>query len=322
MTESFFAYTQRLEGKQVATEEELAMYRQIGEERFGIRVGDQVFRLDTEDEQDNLDSEERHEASAVNPYWDYEANAPMNGGCPDKVDHRPTQTSIKDQGDRGTCVCFASLANLEAIVKTQSDEELDLSEQYANWLFMKQQGRDQCDDGLRTTLAARFLSAHGVCEEIYDPYEDLATVQTHCAADPSTAARGEAKYGIGRFALIDRLGFLGPSIANPDYLEALICHDRDIVFGTHVAWGLPDVNGVYDVRLDNYGNPQQSRGGHAMVIVGYDRSAPLPYFICKNSWGTGAGVGGFYYLSYDYVRTYAKYGYIVEQIRADMSPVL
>jgi hypothetical protein len=146
-------------------------------------------------------------------------------------------------------------------------------------------------------------------------------VQTHCSAAPSTAARSEAKYGIDRYALIDRLGLLGPSIANPDYLEALICDGHDVVFGTHVAWGRPDANGVHDVRLDNYGNPQQSRGGHAMVMVGYDRDAPLPYFICKNSWGTGAGVGGYYSLSYDYLRTYAKDGYIVAQIRADMSTV-
>ncbi|MBM3225347.1 MAG: hypothetical protein FJZ47_16305 [Candidatus Tectomicrobia bacterium] len=63
----------------------------------------------------------------------------------------------------------------------------------------------------------------------------------------------------------------------------------------------------------------QSRGGHAMVIVGYDRLAPLPYFICKNSWGVSAGRSGYYYLSYDYMRTYAKYGYIVQPIHTNMA---
>lgn len=92
-----------------------------------------------------------------------------------------------------------------------------------------------------------------------------------------------------------------------------------MVFGTHVAWGTPNSDHIYDVILDNYGNPLQSRGGHAMVIVGYDRrNASLPYFICKNSWGTQAGDEGYYYLSYDYIRTYAKYGYIVQQIRKSM----
>jgi hypothetical protein len=52
---------------------------------------------------------------------------------------------------------------------------------------------------------------------------------------------------------MDRLGLLGPGIANPEYLEVLICHGHDIVFGTNVAWGNPDANGVYDVILDGYG---------------------------------------------------------------------
>jgi hypothetical protein len=204
------------------------------------------------------------------------------------------------------------------MLKAQSDRDIDLSEQYANWLYMTQEGRNQCDDGLRTTLAARYLSTHGVCEESDYPYEDLAEVLTHCTTAPLASAQNNAKYGIGQHVLIDRLGLLGPSIANPEYLEVLICRGYDIVFGTHVAWGNPDANGVYDVILDAYGNPQKSRGGHAMLIVGYDRSSPLPYIICKNSWGTGTGDSGYYYLSYDYVRTYAKYGYIVEQIRTDM----
>jgi Papain family cysteine protease len=196
---------------------------------------------------------------------------------------------------------------------------ITLSEQYANWLFMKFEGRDQCSDGLRTTLAARYLSMQGVCEELDCPYEDLMTVQTHCTLEPSAKAKSNAKYGIKRYALIDRLGHFGPSIANPDYLEAILCYGLDVVFGTHVAWGQPNDDGVYDVILDSYGNPQGSRGGHAMLIIGYNKDVPLPYFICKNSWGVGSGINGYYYLSYDYIRTYAKYGYITQRIGVDIS---
>jgi C1A family cysteine protease len=79
---------------------------------------------------------------------------------------------------------------------------------------------------------------------------------------------------------------------------------------------------VLDVILDKYGNPLASRGGHAMLIVGYDRtSGPMPYFIVKNSWGTDIEHGGYYHFSYDYLRTYAKYGYIVYNVRQDMSDV-
>ncbi len=55
-----------------------------------------------------------------------------------------------------------------------------------------------------------------------------------------------------------------------------------------------------------------------MLIVGYNRSAPIPYIICKNSWGTSVGVSGYYNLSFDYIRQYARYSYIVQKFRLDM----
>lgn len=318
---SYMQYLQRLTQKRLATDDDLALYR-LDQDQVLIQAGDKVFALDREDEHDNLDAQEQKAAQDDHPYWDVQTNTPSHAECPDQVDHRPQQTPVKDQEDRGTCVCFASLAQLEALFKASAPDqpEMVLSEQYANWLFMKSLGKTWCDDGLRTTLAARYLSTHGVCMESLCPYEDRAIVHTHCPAGPRTPARRQARYGIGHYTIIDRLGVFGPSIANPDYLETLLCKGHDVVFGTHVAWGRPDADGVYDVILDAYGNPQRSRGGHAMVLVGYHRLAPLAYFLCKNSWSTGVGNAGYYSLSYDYIRTYAKYGYIVHRVRSDMPP--
>jgi C1A family cysteine protease len=298
------------------------MYHSLSYGRHEINLDGRVFRLDREDRNDSLDALEKAQVETdtlATVAWDADANQPAGEAAPPPVvDHRPNQTSIKDQKDRGTCVCFASLACLEAIVKATQGKTLNLSEQYANWLFMKEESRNQCDDGLRTTLAARYLSKAGVCRESKWRYENRAKVQTHCGGQPSAAAVADAVYGIGQYTLIDRLGLNGPSIANPAYLETLLAQGFDIVFGTNVAWGQPDANGVYDVLTDAFGNPLQSRGGHAMLIVGYDRNGPLPFFIVKNSWGTVSGVQGYYYLSYDYVRTYAKYGYVVNALRTDM----
>ena len=319
---SLTEYATNLARKRRATEEDLAMYRQLEGGRGAVVEGEEVFILDPEEEDDHLDTLEQEASEEDNPFWDFDNNAPENAAAlPDSVDHRPFQTSIKNQDFRGTCVCFASLANLEAILKRQQNKDYDLSEQYANWLYMRMQSRNQCDDGLRTTLAARYLSQYGVCEESYASYETRSQVELHCNASPSNNAKNNAKYGIDSYTLIDRLGFNGPSIANPDYLEKLLYEGYDVTFGTHVAWGRPDSNGVYDVILDRFGNPLRSRGGHAMLIVGYNRvpETPIPYFICKNSWGAARGVSGYYYLSYDYIRTYAKYGYIVTQMSTSKS---
>ena len=57
------------------------------------------------------------------------------------------------------------------------------------------------------------------CEEHHLPYENRGQVSGHCNAAPSAAALAAADYGIREYAIIDRLGGLGPSIANPAYLE-------------------------------------------------------------------------------------------------------
>jgi hypothetical protein len=312
------AFMQRLAQKPFATEEDLRMYLVL-DGQVVVQLDDRVFRLEPDEVPDRLDPTEAEEASAAIPYWDDANDTPELDGCESQVDRTALQTPVRDQLDRGTCVCFASLANLETPLKASLGEEVDLSEQYANWLYMLNAGSDWCADGLKTTLAAQYLSVDGVCMEALCPYEDAATVGAHCPAWPQPRAKSESRYGIGDYSLIDNLGINGPSIANPRYLEALLCHGHDIVFGVQVAWGKsPDAAGVFDVIRDRFGNPLKSRGGHAMLIVGYNRDAPSPYVICKNSWGTSVGAAGYYYLSYDYIRQYARYGYIVHRFRDDM----
>jgi C1A family cysteine protease len=309
-------FAARLANKRLATPEELLAYF-IEENQPHIEVEGNVFRLQREDETDNLSPDEIEQAAQERLLWDEQNLRPQCSSTPAVVDHRPDQTGIRNQEDRGTCVCFASLACLEAILQRQGPT-LDLSEQYANWLFMQFEGRDQCDDGMKTTDAASYLSQKGVCEEALYSYEDDATVNLHCAAQPPAPVQQQARYGVGQYVIIDRPGLNGPSIANTTYLECLLSQGYDIVFGLHVAWGNPNADGVFDLIRDPYGNPLRSRGGHAMLLVGYDRSAPLPYFIFKNSWGS-TGVGGYYYISYDYVRYYSKYGYVVLAVRDNLA---
>jgi C1A family cysteine protease len=283
-----------------------------------VQIEGKVFRLESNEIPDSLNPAEKGQASSKILYWNDDTNTPVLENCADVTDHTAFQTPIRDQLDRETCVCFASLANLESQLKFELQTDVDLSEQYANWLYMWNLHKNWCSDGLKTTLAAQYLSVYGVCEEDRCVYEDAATIGGHCRRKPTPTAMQAAKYGIADYTVIDNYGILGPSIANPKYLEAVLCHGHDIVFGVHVAWGrTPDANGVLDVLLSKYGTPLPSVGGHAMLIVGYDRVKE--FVICKNSWGTSVGVGGYYNLSYDYVRTYARYGYIAA-LRRDMPP--
>jgi C1A family cysteine protease len=236
---------------------------------------------------------------------------------PKGVDHRSEQTPVKNQSGRGTCVCFASMAGLEV---EYGGGTLDLSENYANYLYMKAEGRVCKDDGLQTHMSADYLTDHGVCAESVCPYQTSFPGFCNNGANPAPTQRANAEahspYKIKSYQKMFRNDSLttdtGIWINNPRYLEALLRSGKDIVFGTHVAgWTYP-YTGVIDVKLTSGGNPLPSVGGHAMLVVGYNRIQE--YFIVKNSWGTSKGQSGYVYLSYDYIRTYAKYGYVINEV--------
>jgi hypothetical protein len=85
----------------------------------------------------------------------------------------------------------------------------------------------------------------------------------------------------------------------------------NIVIGTWVSWDDKDNNGILDPVLDSKGNPI-GMGGHAMLVVGYNR--PSQYFIVKNSWGRGWGHDGYAYFHYNLIRSCFKYGFVVDKV--------
>ncbi len=95
-----------------------------------LRQDDTFVPLGLETEKDHLDDDESRDAARDHPFWDEDANRTTCDDTAETVDHRRTQTSIKNQLDRGTCVCFASLAAIEAVHKADNGTALDLSEQY------------------------------------------------------------------------------------------------------------------------------------------------------------------------------------------------
>lgn len=149
------------------------------------------------------------------------------------------------------------------------------------------------------------LKENGACKEVDQP---PATV----TGDDGVGIEGFTPLPAGREVRADG----SVDIKDTLTLEKLLDEGRDIVFGTVVAWSTPDAEKVIDVKLGPAGQPIFGAGGHAMLIMGYDRRDPgRPHFLVKNSWGPNYGHRGYLHLSYDYVRTYAKYGYSTRSLR-------
>ncbi|MBS2013144.1 MAG: C1 family peptidase [Deltaproteobacteria bacterium] len=232
-------------------------------------------------------------------------------------DHRPLQSPIRDQALRNTCTAHAAVAAIEARARKKGMTSPDFSENHAFNIFsilnMTSCGQDE---GVPTWKTAAWLTSNRICTESESPY--VPNVDTgNCQTIP-TACRNNMRYGFtSTFPLYGRSGGEGvQTINSTNVLESFIDAGFDVVAGFWLAgtdWNDGTAqSGVIDVQTVDVGQgpmPVGGYGGHAMVIVGYDR--PGDYFILKNSWGTSFGHNGYAYVSYDYVRTYTRYGYVV-----------
>jgi C1A family cysteine protease len=255
---------------------------------------------------------------AITRYRDF-LHRPVAGLLPSSVDRRPQQTSIKNQNPRGTCYAFASIAGLEA---AYGGGTLDLSENYTNFWFMQHEGKTCQQSSVGAFDWGSVLNAHAVCTETRCPYQ-IAPFPTLCtgATTPSPARRTDAAanspYQITNYTPLwrdDTVADSGVYANNPNYLKALLASGKEAVIGLFIAgWTDTNMANVIDVTLDGAGNPLPSNGGHVMLVVGYDNAQDC--FIVKNSWGSSSGHAGYVYLSYDYLRTYAQLGYVINEVK-------
>jgi hypothetical protein len=281
----------------------------------------------------NNDDLENAELSMARPhpmFWDY-YNARPQILTPSEVDYVwSRRIGVRSQKGAPTCYCFAALAAIEMFAIRHGDT-VDLSESYTNWIFMRSESRSWCEVGFRLAKGVGLLAELGVCPETLCPYDTVCGKGT-----PDPEAMRQAKWGISKYFFIPRQRSQrptncsevpcldGPSISNTTYLECILAQNFDIAITIDFVRDQivkdQKFGNIYDVPTDpDCGcSPASGTWGekHDMVIVGYNRSGDVPYFVCRDS--SKYAADGHVFLSYDYIRTYARYGVVVMGISKEM----
>jgi Papain family cysteine protease len=303
-------FGRRLKAKKLAEPKD-ERYLRLSDNSTLIKVqGGQLIPLLPREADLTLTNEELSIADALAPYW--QDDRPVCGAAEHSFSLRALQSPVGNQHNRSTCVAFASLAALEYDLRP-GDPDINLSEQYANWLFMKRESADLCREWLQTKRAAEHLRSYGVCRESEWGYEDSAGTRCRRDRDAPEGALSTATVGIDDYRMLGG-GLKGPRVGNSDYLECILSRGRPIVMALGVAIGrIDNSQDGYDVLLSRRPDvPRTSEGGHAMLLVGYDKGREL--FEFKNSWGDTSDDHGYTWLKYDVVREYARYGFIVTAV--------
>ena len=203
---------------------------------------------------------------------------------PKKIDYTKKMSPVRDQGDDGTCVGFASTVGMKEHQELIDYEKLImLSPRFVYNECKKIDGAPE-SEGTSIRAAMKVLKDKGTCREKFWPY------QPHQKNKPQTGVASDAKkFRVLTYARIINLSDLRHSLAVKG----------PCVIGVEVFKGMMTTKtGIVPMPTRN----ERPLGGHAICPVGYDDGKKFIKF--KNSWSLKWGQKGYGYLPYAYIERY------------------
>jgi len=207
-------------------------------------------------------------------------------------------TPPKNQSTCGSCWAFAATGDLESTVLVQSSLVCDFSEENLKECNHWDYG---CGGG-NAYVAANYFTRKGTVTEACDPYHSWDTGNCRTACAKIKQATGWRLLPNDAATIKQYVYSYGP------------CYTT--MYSSFPGFGSYD--GSYVLHYEGTETPD-----HAVLIVGWDDSLPHPggtgAWICKNSWGTSWGDGGYFTIAYGSARigentsfysSYKQYDYL------------
>ena len=204
---------------------------------------------------------------------------------PAAVNHKASLPYVFDQGPIGSCTANCAGSMHSWMTRRSSGELFVPSRLFLYYNTRELHGTTGFDSGATLRNTMRALKGSGVCGEATWPYlhENLFTKPT-----PESYVEGATRQALSYAAVPISLTGMKNVVASRPFVLGILVYSS--FFHPNVArtGNVP----VPDTRKE------QLLGGHAILVLGYDDRRKA--FYCRNSWGTGWGLRGDFYLPYAY----------------------
>lgn len=202
---------------------------------------------------------------------------------------------IEDQGNLGLCFAFAGEGIQEYYNKNTPPLgiEADLSELFLGYWarYILEGGPPYGDEGCTILATMQAMVKYGICLATLWPY-----VESKSNTKPPKVAMDDAyKYRVTKYFSI------------PEDSTKLTKIKQSVYGGAPIMFGSEVSNDIFYVGKDGlepYSTPDDSIGGHARFIYGWDDTKIIPQtsrkgaFLVRNSWGPDWGMNGDSWVSY------------------------
>jgi C1A family cysteine protease len=226
---------------------------------------------------------------------------------PAKVDLRKFCSAVEDQGSLGSCTAnaFAALieANQNKIAVVNKKPLVEVSRLFEYYATRKLMGTVSVDSGATIRDSIKAAAKWGVINEPAWPY-DVSKFKNNPPADVWNKAASSKISSYHAVADGDIYTMKSVLAGEDPYL---------ITFGFDVYDYFLSRDMSTKGLLGLPGRTERLRGGHAVVLAGYDDTMRMPdgtvgAFLVRNSWGKGWGWqgSGYFWMSYAYVKDTRK----------------
>merc|ERR1712003_402026 len=231
---------------------------------------------------------------------------------PRGIDWRFTKavTPVKNQGQCGSCWAFSATEAIESqmILATGSKYDFTLSPQQITSCTPGSgtYGCLGCNGGFTEGAYEYVKSAPGLANGFFIPYQQSLTESENTLACPKSKVNqitGEYEELSGSYAQVSGYKYAvkpctSGSCADQDLkgLAAALEQTPVSVCVNAGAWN--DYTGGV-LTSAACGSMAADAQDHCVMAVGFNTTAPTPYWIVRNSWSSTWGVEGYIYLEYD-----------------------
>ncbi len=203
---------------------------------------------------------------------------------PPQADLRPQCPPVYDQGHLGSCTGNAIAGAFHFDRRKQNLPDFVTSRLFIYYTERSMEGTVSRDSGAFIRDGIKSIATKGVCKEADWPY----LIAKFADRPPRACYTAATKY--------KSLSYFRLNNANLEELKSCLAAGFPFVFGfvIYPSFFQGDTNGMVPMPAS-----EATIGGHAVLAVGYNDINQR--FIIRNSWGTGKGDQGYYYMPYQYL---------------------